>query len=299
MSHGDYRSLANYRHFFDRLNANWDTFLQNRSDRLRHGSESEKVAEAITEDLLTGPLDWCKGDLEYQKGFADIVLSKNSMNYIVIEVKRPGAILPGNRKMDAAIEQAWRYAREQQITAVSATDGRYFYAADLVDGGLQDRMFVDLASSKPPEDLWWISEHGIYRRREEKLRLNPLSLSGAAPETVTSDELLDSKHKLPARCFAYVGDPNISKTWKLPYRTADGHVDAKRLPKAIQALLSNYMGKKVKGIPESAVPHVLKKLADAAIETGHLSPDGHFSADIYQKLASALEQHGINWKIAI
>ena len=65
-----------------------------REDRLRHGGETEKVAETILEDLLTGVLDWSKGDLTYQIGFADIVLSHNIQKYLVVEVKRPGCTGP-------------------------------------------------------------------------------------------------------------------------------------------------------------------------------------------------------------
>ena len=96
-------------------------------DRLRHGAESEKVAEAIVEDLFTDVLDWDKGDLMYQVGYADIVLSHNLAKYLVVEVKRPGALWPGRRALDAAVAQARRYADEQRSglsprrTAVSST----------------------------------------------------------------------------------------------------------------------------------------------------------------------------------
>jgi hypothetical protein len=63
----------------------------------------------------------------------------------------------------------------------------------------------------------------------------------------------------PASCFAHVGDYSKPHSWKLPYLTADGAVDAERLPKAIQAILSNYRGEKVAGIPEEAIPAVLLK----------------------------------------
>ena len=74
-------TLANYHACVTRLHAAWPTFLKTRDDRLRHGDESEKVAEAIIEDMLTGVLDWGKGDLVYQIEYADIVLSQNLQNY--------------------------------------------------------------------------------------------------------------------------------------------------------------------------------------------------------------------------
>lgn len=55
-----------------------------------------------------------------------------------------------------------------------------------------------------------------------------------------SGELLHHKYLLPASCFAYIGTANLPATWKLPYLQADGTPDLKRLPKAIQAILSNY-----------------------------------------------------------
>ncbi len=54
-----------------------------------------------------------------------------------------------------------------------------------------------------------------------------------------------ASYQLPASCFAYVGDPAHPGTWKLPYRLIDGSIDERRLPKAIQAILSNYRGVKV------------------------------------------------------
>ncbi len=78
-----YLTLANYHACVTRLHTAWPTFLKTRDDRLRHGDESEKVAEAIIEDLLTGVLDWGKGDLVYQIEYADIVLSQNLQKYLV------------------------------------------------------------------------------------------------------------------------------------------------------------------------------------------------------------------------
>jgi hypothetical protein len=58
-----YQCLAAYRRCVERINTAWPGFLSTRSDRLRHGGESEKVAEAILEDLFIGVLDWLKGDI--------------------------------------------------------------------------------------------------------------------------------------------------------------------------------------------------------------------------------------------
>ena len=51
-----------------------------------------KVAEAITEDLFTQVLDWSKGDLMYQVGYADIVVRQNYLKCLVIEVTQQSRI---------------------------------------------------------------------------------------------------------------------------------------------------------------------------------------------------------------
>ena len=107
------------------------------------------------------------------------------------------------------------------------------------------------------------------------------------------EQLLHPKYKLPARCFAYVGDYGDPRSWKLPYLAANGTIDAKRLPKAIQCILTNYRGARVSGIPEESIPDVLTRLARAAAHAGHLSPAASNPAAVYQRLAEALKQFGI------
>lgn len=117
--------------------------------------------------------------------------------------------------------------------------GTMLSAADMVGGGLKDRVFVSLAQEEPPLDLWWLSVHGIYRERPDtegaELRILPASPIEEERKNQESGEagLLHPKYRLPARCFAYVGRAGRPATWKLPYRLADGNVDEKRLPKAI------------------------------------------------------------------
>ena len=79
--------------------------------------------------------------------------------------------------------------------------------------------------------------------------------------------LLHPKYKLGMQCFAYVGDPSDAHTWKLPYLSADGAPDAKRLPKAIQCIVTSYRGANV-GIPRDASSDVMVLLAIAAKEPG-------------------------------
>lgn len=251
----DYQNLAAYRRCMERLTSRWARFTEMRADRLRHGGETERVAEAILEDLLTEVLDWSKGDIEYQIEFADIVLSKNLVKYLMIEVKRPRTLWPGRQALPDAMGQARRYADEQKIVSIAASDGRFLYAADIEAGTPKDRVLIDLTSANAPPGLWWLSVHGIYRVCDEPASWPVMPKLEAEPLRDDADtDLLHPKYKLPAMCFAYVGDANGPRTSRLPYRTADRSIDAKRLPKAIQALLSNYRGAKVTGIPSPPFP---------------------------------------------
>jgi hypothetical protein len=286
---------ASHRRCIERITQTWETFLTTRSDRLRHGGETEKVAEAIIEDLFTGVLDWSKGDLMYQVGYADIVVSHHLAKYLVIEVKRPGTLFPGRGALENAIAQARRYAGEQKIPSVAATDGRYFYAADVRDGGLIDRIMVDLSSPDAPVELWNLSVYGIYRTASGsvgRVQILPETSEQSAQGQV--EILLHPRYKLPAPCFAYVPDANRTATWKLPYRLADGAVDPKRLPMAIQAILGNYRGTRVGGIPEAEMQAVLIRLARAAWSEGRMPPRALAPAHAYQQLALVLDQLGLS-----
>ena len=162
-------------------------------------------------------------------------------------------------------------------------------------GGLHDRVFVSLESKEPHSDLWWLSEHGVYRPRIGS-QDEPLTLleSGSVTrveniEEGSNPQLLHPKYCLPAQCFAYVGDANRPATWKLPFMLEDGSIDARRLPKAIQAILSNYRGAKVRSVPENAIPDVLRRLASAAEQLGRMPHQGE-TAEVYEMLAQALWQ---------
>jgi hypothetical protein len=290
-----YQALAGYRRCTERIVAQWPGFLARRADRLKHETESEMVAQAILEDLFTRVLDWSAGDFEYQVGRADIVLSRNLVKHLVIEAKRPGRLLPGRLAFDQALSQARQYADRQEVQRVAASDGRFLYAADIASGVLKDRVRADLAQDEPQRCLWWVSVHGIYRPCEEAVQWPATpERSSLPPEPSEADgALLHPKYALPAHCFAYVGDANDPGTWKLPYLHIDGRMDEKRLPKAIQALLSNYRGAQVGGIPQQALPGILVKLARAAAAAGRLPPQAINPAPVYQELALVLAQQGL------
>jgi len=140
------------------------------------------------------------------------------------------------------------------------------------------------------------SVDGIYRPREDLAGgpgLLPVPATDAASQPSSAEgELLDSKYHLPASCFAYVGDPVHPSSWHLPYRLADGSVDHARLPKAIEAILSNYRGGHVTSIPERAIPDVLVCLGRAAHSLGRMPGQAPEPAPAYMALARALDQLG-------
>jgi hypothetical protein len=250
----------------------------------------------IIEDLLTLGLDWNIGDINNQVGYADLLVTRLGIKHLIIETKRPGALTWNERAVYSALEQARRYADEQKVKCIGVTDGVMLYAADIEAGGLKDRIFVSLEQNKPPLDLWWISEHGIYRPRTDS-RCEPLNLLQSQTKedlqavcSGTDSQLLHPKYKLPSHCFASVGDANKPKTWKLPYLQADGTVDVNRLPKAIQAILSNYRGARVSLVPEKYIPDVLMRLEEAAERVGKMPHQEGKTAPAYEMLAGAIDQ---------
>jgi hypothetical protein len=288
--------LASYQHCIKRLESRWPAFLAKRLQRLkqqeRHGSASEKVAENIIEDLFTEVLDWEIADLNNQVEYADIVLTKAGIKYLIVETKRPGALAWNQRAVEKALEQATRYAVEQKVKCIAISDGTMMYAANFIHGGLEDRLFVSLADAEASRDLWWLSVHGIYRPCSiAPTAHGRLLLQESVPEGVgDANELLHPKYQLPVSCFAYVGNPSQPATWKLPYRLSDGRIDEKRLPKAIQAILSNYRGAKVSSIPEQDIPAVLRRLAAGVESIGKMPHQRADTAEIYRQLADVLKQ---------
>jgi hypothetical protein len=297
---GTVNQLASYRSGIEKLRNEWPAFLSRRRDRLQPhpllGASAEKVTESILEDLLTNVLDWPLSSFNPQVEHADIVLTQLGIRRLIIETKRPETLSWNRAAITKALDQAVRYAAEQKVRSVAISDGTMFYAVDLEDGGLQDRVFISLDEETPPIELWWISSCGIYRPRDlngqKLLRVLPEE-SIAPPESATAENngeaLLHPRYKLPARCFAFVPDASKPHTWKLPYLQLDGTVDAKRLPKAAQSILTNFRGTKV-DIPEAAIPAVLERLATAARNAGRMPPACASPAPVYVELRAALEQ---------
>jgi len=293
-------NLATYRKFIARLPGCWQEFRTRRESRLaqqaRNGLAAERVAENIVEDFFTVALDWSLSDLNNQLHYADIVITSRGIKRLLIEVKRPGSLKWEQRSLEASLAQACRYASEQRVQSIAVSDGTLFYAADLINGGLQNRALLTLDSAMYSPDAWWLSVDGIYRPakslgKQYKIQ-TPFVGSG---ETLgvslpVAEPLLHPRHKVPAACFAYVGDASDTSTWKLPYRLADGSVDEKHLPGAIRAVLSNYRGTHVKSVPESAIDDVLVRLGTAAGEIRKLPGQTPKPLESYQLLYDALHQ---------
>ncbi len=294
-----FENLASYRRCASRITERWPAFLHLRAERLRqqerHGVAAEKVAENIVEDLFTQVLDWSVGDLNNQLEYADLVLTKLGLKRLLLEIKRPGALAWNLRAVERALGQARRYADEQRVKCIGVSDGFMLYAADIVHGGVQDRAFVSLENREVPLDLWWLSVDGIYRERANPsgATLNLLP-DGETPEAAAVADLdgavVHPKYQLPATCFAYVGNASDPRTWYLPYLEHDLSVDSKRLPKAIQAIVSNYRGARVTSIPEGAIPDVLVRLAVAAARVGKLPCQPGQGGSVYVQLVEVLNQ---------
>ena len=297
----NFEDLSSYRRAIARIRGNWTAFLDKRSERLtqqdRYGNAAEKVTENILEDLFVNVLDWTLADMNNQVGHADLILTSLGIKRLIIEAKRPGALSWNQYAVNSALDQVMRYASEQKVRCVGISDGIMLYAADILHGGRQGRVFLRLDSAEPPEQLWWLSVDGIYRPREDRTDAGFRLLPEEKVETfrvaeTAADWLVHPKYRLPSHCFAYVGNAANVKTWKLPYLLADGSVDTKRLPKAVQAILSNYRGEKVSGLDEKAIPDVLVRLARAAVKLGKMPHQCGEPAPVYAQLAEVLEQLG-------
>jgi len=299
----DFESLASYRRCQERIRNAWPDFREKRKERLQPHpllrGAPEEVAESILEDLFTGVLDWALADFQNQVAHADLVLTDHGVKKLVVEVKRPHSLAWNKRAVDEALDQAKRYADEQKVKCAAVSDGEMLYAEDRTDGGWQAKVFVSLSEEEPQSDLWGLSVQAIWRMRPNRkgaeLRLISEAPVTSATETGarTGEGLIHPKYKIPASCFAYVGDFSEPHSWKLPYLLADGTVDTKRLPKAIGSILSNYRGAQVSGIPEAAIPEVLSRLARAACNAGHMPSVANSTAPIYRNLADALDQLGL------
>jgi hypothetical protein len=286
MAHSE---LARERRCVEQVRARWPEFLAARERHLRaHGTgqaPAEKIAENILCDLFTGVLDWATEQVRLQENRVDLLLTRLGVKYLIVEAKRPGS-LDGPASIERALRQAREYAEKLGVDKIAVSDGCVLEAHDITGPGpqLRPRLRAHLSDTQPPSGLWWLSTRGIYRAPEAAPADPVWDLPG-------DDDLLHPKYQLPARCFAYVGHSQQPGTWKLPYLRADGTVDERRLPKAIQAVLRDYRGEQVR-LPEEQVPGVLTRLAGAAARQGRMPHQDPTPAAIYQALHDTLRQLG-------
>jgi hypothetical protein len=199
----------------------------------------------------------------------------------LVEVKRPGSF-DGRGSIERALKQVYDYAASLKVDRVAVSDACVLEAYDLTPAGPRPRLVTHLAAAEPSDDLWWLSTRGIYR--------DPPPRPAIATHVLADDALLHPKYHLPASCFAFVGDPLRPTTWKLPYLLADGTVDARRLPKAIGAVIRDYRSQQVKGLPESHTAQVLVLLATAAVRLNRMPHQDPTPADIYVALLDHLRR---------
>lgn len=129
----DYQGLATYQGCVERIKVGLPTFGEIGGAWRRRDGEAEKVSAGILEHLFTDVLDWSEGNLNYQRGYADIVLSHSLfLKYLVIEVRSPGSLVRNRDALQRELAQAKRYADEQKVKAVAVSAGRILYAADVL-----------------------------------------------------------------------------------------------------------------------------------------------------------------------
>ena len=294
--------LSGYVKFSSDLDQRWEAFQSKRQTRLiqenRFGSAAEKVAEDILQDFFTTVLDWPLSSINNQIGYADIVLTNQGLKRLIVEVKRPGSLSWDKRSLVEALEQARRYAEQQRVTSIAVSDGILFYAVDIKNGGLIDRATLYLDSSTASKTLYWMSLDGIYRpieKFDDEQQIIGKRITVAISESNNTNidtKIIHPKYKVPASCFAYVGNPLKTSTWKLPCWLIDGGTDEKRLPGAIRVVLTNYRGAHNKSIPEEAIPDVLVRLGKAAWHAGKMPGQTNKPIESYQVLHDALYQLG-------
>ena len=287
-----------YIKFQERINNNWPLFLSKRNDFLvqkeRYGNASEKVTENILHILFTEVLDWNVRDINYQIEFADIEITKLGIKRIIIEAKRPGRISWNEFQIEKHINQALGYASKQKVSTIAISDGSKLYVLNVEGGSTTPRIFISLDDNIPHPDLYYVSVNGIDKKKNIDIRFKDNKKENLIKDTEKeiNNELLNTQYKLPARCFAYIGDPNKPSTWKLPYLLEDGSVNVKRLPGAVGCVVTNFRGLQVKTIPEKDIPNILLKLAKAAKSAGKLDPKNPKMADCYRQLYNAVVQLG-------
>ncbi|WP_414039289.1 hypothetical protein ACJU26_08660 [Acidithiobacillus sp. M4-SHS-6] len=229
------------------------------------GTNSEKVAENILGYFFHQVLGWPVSSLVWQVNRADLILTHRMRKYCIVEVKKPGQ-LASRRAFRKALAQGIGYAKKERVSKVAISDGTRLYAADIHQFGHTTRLWTRLDTVVPDEhQLWRLNFSGIrqddFGDTQEDL-VFPEDYFDIIDTDYWDEDILTLKG-LPSWCFAYVGNPEDTRTWKFPYLTVHGEVDRIRLPKVVSALVSLYQGRKKPEIPVEALPSVYRILWNA------------------------------------
>jgi len=209
---------------------------------------------------------------------------------LLIETKRPGA-LSAPRAVEAAYLQAQGYAETLRLGMAAVSHGAHLLAADLAPGGRRTRGEADVSLEEVDQNLSWLSPDGCL---SEPVPFPHPAACAPAPgqepgESYDALGLLHPKYQLRVTCFAYVGSVTHPSTWYFPYLDAKGEIDHSQLPKAIQAVLTDYRGAHVSSITEEAVP-LGSPAARRGAPAGRMPPECLEPAAVYLQLAQALLQ---------
>lgn len=257
------------------IQTEWSTFRERYkkivSEYERGSRLHEKDIEIIFHSLAEGPLGYEIEQLSTQREYADYALVDRGLKLAIVEIKsfRAFASKQEQSQLESALIQAARYAHRHRTPHLMAFDGVILTLAELE--GVQDvikvHIQVNIEADEPPGNLFYFTHYGLFCHPTEEL----LTLPYDADEDA---ELKKTHHgvKLHYSCFAHVGDIRDKGTWRAPYRNPDGSVDVKRLPHAVNYLLSpsGHRGKQAsrQRIPEAATPLVALRLAKAYKEIG-------------------------------
>lgn len=220
-------------------------------DSRRHGQTLQEAdVEQLFERLAGDLLGYGPDRIGRQQDYADRTLHGQGMKLAVVEIK-PYRAFETDGELEDALVQAARYADRHRTPNLVAFDGRELVLAlrrrDRDDVAVALRLELDYAAADPPADLFYVTHFGLFRYPKEEVRT-------VAYDAADDAELHRSHHgeRLHYRCYAHVGDLTRKTTWKLPYRDADGSVDADRVGHAVNYLLSpgGYRGNTADESPE-------------------------------------------------
>lgn len=270
----------------------WSEFRDFRAGTYQHVSHGRRLSEqdvaSVFERLLNGPLGYSPAQIRRQSDYIDYELLARDLKLAVVETKGWEAFRTTG-SLDEALMQAANYASRNKVRHLFAFDGEVIALAVQEDDNIRVFSELRIDGEDAPQDLFFFTEYGLSKIREEPKRSFSFQLSRLPNEYKTHHGVA-----LPRECFAYIGDIRDKATWRLPYRNPDSTVDTSRIDKAVNYLLSpgGYRGIRVtdKSIPEGASVEVAKKLAKAYKELGRWNETNCKPAE---RLRQYLQQKGV------